>query len=207
MDNPNPEVPGGGNPPNPSDVANLDPALELTPPTEKETDEQTMSRLRKNPAMTEVGKANLIKTIKSQINSIIKRLNRQLGVTSPMLQSKDFSKILNETSILDRIHSELTQTHARFCEILNGDEDDVEFNAVNTKIDEAEAGYFDMKTQLCTWQLQYEDEVKQMIAQDEDSSSKKTSSSKTSKSSKHTHKSKDSKASSSSKTSTASSKN
>ena len=111
MDNPNPEVPGGGNPPNPSDVANLDPALELTPPTEKETDEQTMSRLRKNPAMTEAGKANLIKTIKSQINSIIKRLNRQLGVISPMLQSKDFSKILNETSILDRIHSELTKTH------------------------------------------------------------------------------------------------
>ena len=161
MEDPPPEDPDGRvPPPKPDDHAQVDPVAKPTLPDVKETDQQTMSRLRKNPAMTEVGKANLIKTIKSQINSIIKRLNRQLGVLTPLLQSKDFPKILSETSILDRIHSELTETHARFCEILNGDEDGEEFNAANAKIDEAEGGYFDMKTELCTWQLQYEDEVK-----------------------------------------------
>ena len=116
MDEKSPDFPGGGDPLLKSDdVLEVDPGLEGKPPGVVETSDQLISRLRKNPVMTEIGKANLIKTLKSQINSILKRLNRQLDILSPLLDSKDFAKVSSETSILDRIHSELTNTHARFC--------------------------------------------------------------------------------------------
>ena len=140
--------------PNPKvDDEKVDASLTEKPPDAEEEDSLT-KRLRKKPQMTEVGKANLIKTLKNQITSILRRLNRQLGVITPLLESKDFAKVTSETSILDRIFSDLMETHARFCEVLDSDEDGEEFLAAQVKMDEAECQYFECKTNLYTWQLQ-----------------------------------------------------
>ena len=170
--------------------------LEDNPPCEIETDTQILSRLRKNPTRTEIGRANLIKTLHSQIISILKRLKRQIAVLSPLLESTDKKKVNDETSILDHIFTEATETHARLCEILSGEDDGDEFISAGILMDEADSIYFEMKTKLGTWQLKYEQEVQMKEADDV---SLKTSSSRgSSAKSKHSGKSKRSKGSRSS---------
>ena len=170
--------------------------LEGKPPCEIETDTQILSRLRKNPTMTEIGRANLIKTLNSQITSILKRLKRQITVLSPLLESTDKKKVNDETSILDHIFTEATETHARLCEMLSGEDDGDEFTSAGILMDEADSIYFEMKTNLGTWQLKYEQEVQ---TKDADDVSQKTSSSRgSSAKSRHSGKSKLSKGSRSS---------
>ena len=49
--------------------------------------EETGLRLRKKPTMTEAGKANLINALKRQIKSVSKRLDKQITVLTPIIQS------------------------------------------------------------------------------------------------------------------------
>ena len=170
--------------------------LEVKPPCEIETDTQILSRLRKNPTMTEIGRANLIKTLNSQMTSILKRLKRQITVLSPLLESTDKKKVNDETSILDHIFTEATETHGRLCEMLSGEDDGDEFTSAGILVDEADSIYFEMKTNLGTWQLKYEQEIQ---TKDADDVSQKTSSSRgSSAKSRHSGKSKLSKGSRSS---------
>ena len=134
----------------------------LDPPEKEDTDteEDAGARLlRKNPTMTATGKANLIITLKRQIKSISKRLDKQLTVLTPLLQSTSVSTINNETLNLDRIYNEITDTHARLCEILNGDEDRSEYDAAVLVLETIDTQYFDMKTHLGKWQLEWDARV------------------------------------------------
>ena len=156
--------------------------------------------LRKNPPLTPAGKDNLIITLKSQIKSCKKRLERQQEMMEPLLTSNDIAKINNETTILDRIYNDITEFHTRLCQILDGEEDREEMVAAMIGLDVVDSGYFSLKTRLCNWQLECE-KAAQKKAEDDDVSStssqrsKASSCSSKSKSSSKSSKSKRSKAS------------
>ena len=132
------------------------PEIKVDPPDVKETTDETLSRLRKNPVMTEIGKKNLVETLKNQIKGLSKRLTRQLSVITPLLQSSDVNKVNNETSMLDRIYQDVIDTHGRLCGTLNEETDGEEFREAATVLDEIDNKYFEVKGQLCTWQLEFE---------------------------------------------------
>ena len=61
----------------PTVEASHHPEIKVDPPDVKETADETLSRLRKNPVMTEIGKNNLVETLKNQIKGLSKRLMRR----------------------------------------------------------------------------------------------------------------------------------
>ena len=115
--------------------------------------------LRKNPTLTQAGKDNLIISLKNQIKSTTKRLERQQTLMEPLLTSNDLSKINNETSILDRIYTDLTEFHTRLCEVLDGEDDREEYDAAIVRLEVLDSSYFSLKTRLCTWQIECEREA------------------------------------------------
>ena len=106
--------------------------------------------LRNNPKLTPAGKDNLIITLKSQIKSCKKRLARQLMVMEPLLTSSDINKMNNETTILDRIYTDITEFHTRLCQTLNKDADREELDAAMVEHEVIDSDYFSLKTRLCT---------------------------------------------------------
>ena len=116
------------------------------------------SKLRKNPPMTAVGKQNLISSLKQQMSSLHKRLDRQLSLLDPLLSSTNLTAVNQEALNLDRIHSEITDLHARLCDTLNSDEDKDEYQTAVVELDVIDGKYFNMKTRICSLQLQWEEQ-------------------------------------------------
>ena len=159
--------------------------------------------LRKRPPMTAAGKNNLIDTLKSQIKSSFNRLKRQLLVLDPLLESTDMGKVNHETSLLDRIYSDIAEAHARLCATLDGEDDRAEFDNATVVLDGVDDLYFSMKSKLCTWQLECEkvsraacDETSSQGSRNSRASSKSSNSSQSSNRSQGSRKSKASKSSS-----------
>ena len=140
--------------------------------------------------MTEIGRENLVKNLNNQMKAIEKRLDKQISVMTPLMNSDNVTLVNNETVVLDQIYSEVTDINARICTTLRGEDEECEESvAAGIAMDKIDSKYFGFKAQLCEWLLQRE------LARDADRRSG-AASSKGSKRSSHSSKSKGSHASS-----------
>ena len=120
--------------------------------------------LRKNPKLSEKGRENAISTHKNLIASSFKRLEKQILVLNPLLETSNVDLVNQETQNLDRMYQELTDTHSRLCELLSEAEDKEEYVAACVKLDEVDSKYFAAKENICTWQIAYDKELRMLKA-------------------------------------------
>ena len=127
------------------------------------------TRPKRSVVMTEKGKQHLLESLKSLVKKRSKRLEKQIAIIDPLLDSTNVDIVNTETANLDRMYSELTETHVRLCEALDGDEDGDEHTAANVALDEVDSKYFAFKEKVCSWQIQRDLETA-LHARDERSS-------------------------------------
>ena len=93
------------------------------------------TRPKRSIVMTEKGKQHLLESLKSLMKKRSKRLEKQIAIIDPLLDSTNVDMVNTETANLDRMYSELTETHVRLCEALDGDEDGDEHTTANVALD------------------------------------------------------------------------
>ena len=130
-----------------------------TEPVNPGEGDDEITRLRSHPKMTAKGKAEFVKTLKNSINTMSKRLKRQIEVVlTPLLDSSMMDAVNNETSNLDRSYMEITESHARLCEALDSEEDAEEYKSAISVLETIDQLYFGTKEKICAWQLRLDQE-------------------------------------------------
>ena len=68
----------------------------------------------------------MVKNLNNQMKAIEKRLDKQISVMTPLMNSDNVTLVNNETVVLDQIYSEVTDINARICTTLRGEDEECE---------------------------------------------------------------------------------
>ena len=107
------------------------------------------------PKLTEKGKQFSISNVKSLLKRLSKRLDQQITLISPLIDSSNsnIALVTQESANLEQIYTEYSEGFGRFCLLLDEEEDQDEHTAATVSLDEVDSKYFGVKERICSWQL------------------------------------------------------
>ena len=126
-----------------------------------EKDSAYKDKLRKCPNLTQKGTLHMIATMKNLIVTMSKRLDNQTAIIYPLLDSKNFDAVNNETITLDKIYQDIIDYHTRLCELFCNDDDGEEYTAACIAMDVTDSKFFKAKEDICKWMILRDSEAQE----------------------------------------------
>ena len=116
--------------------------------------------------MTEKGKQFSISNVKSLLKRLSKRLDQQITLISPLIDSSNsnIALVTQESANLEQIYTEYSEGFGRLCLLLDEEEDQDEHTAATVSLDEVDSKYFGVKERICSWQLLQDQKLKAKVA-------------------------------------------